>query len=286
MLVAACVKWVDPNPTIDPLRGTVHEGGLGSGFSDADRAAVESALRIAASRGGTVEVVCVGPEAADPGLRELLAAGVDQARRVAIAGEHGSEEPTSAQVAALLASLWSTTRPDLVVCGDVSVDRGSGAVPAFLAHELGVAQALGLLELQMGDGGLEAVRRLDGGRRERLEVAFPAVVSVEGSVSVDGTPAVLRRASLSATLATRAAPVEVHVARLDDPAEPPRLRPWRPRPRVLPAPEGDRALDRIVSLTGALVDRTPPRTVTLDPEPAAGAILDQLRDWGYLPPAD
>ena len=36
-------------------------------------------------------------------------------------------------------------------------------------------------------------------------------------------------------------------------------------------------------LTGALVDRTPPRSVTLDPPQAAEAIVEQLRSWGYLP---
>ena len=43
------------------------------------------------------------------------------------------------------------------------------------------------------------------------------------------------------------------------------------------------ALDRIVALTGALVDRNPPRTVVLDPSEAADAIVEQLRSWGYLP---
>lgn len=62
----------------------------------------------------------------------------------------------------------------------------------------------------------------------------------------------------------------------------PRLRPWRPRARVVAPPAGDTALDRIVSLTGALVERTPPIAKELDPEDAADAILEQLRAWGYL----
>jgi hypothetical protein len=39
-----------------------------------------------------------------------------------------------------------------------------------------------------------------------------------------------------------------------------------------------------VQLTGALVDRTPPRTLELEPAAAAEAIIDQLREWGYLAP--
>ncbi len=60
------------------------------------------------------------------------------------------------------------------------------------------------------------------------------------------------------------------------------MRPWRPRARVLPPPVGAEAFDRIVALTGALVDRTPPRTVEADPGQAADLIVAALRDWGYL----
>jgi len=167
----------------------------------------------------------------------------------------------------------------VVVCGDVSADLGSGTVPAYLAHHLGAAQALGLLDVTVsGSGHLGAVRRLDGGRREVLEVAAPAVLSVEGGV------AELRRAPLSATLVAGDAPVEARPGRDHHVGDGPRLRPWRPPTRVVEAPTGEHALDRIVALTGALVDRTPPRTVDLEPAAAADAILDQLRSWGYVEP--
>ena len=278
-LVGACVKWVDLNPEIDPLHGNVEHRRHGAGFSESDRAAVETALRLAEAWDAQVVVACVGPRAAEGALRELLACGASRVVRVELAEEHVGE-PTSAEVARLLAGVWPAgpDRPEVVLCGDASVDRGSGSVPAFLAHELGAAQALGLIEVTADGGELGALRRLDGARRERLRIQAPAVLSVEGSV------ADLRRAPLSATLVTRTAPVEVHHVRDVRAAtsDQPRLHPWRPRPRVLPPPAGDRALDRIVALTGALVDRTPPRTLELDPPDAARAILDQLREWGYL----
>lgn len=280
--VAVCVKWVDLNPMIDPLHGTVVAGRHGWGLSDADRAAVEVALRIGEAWDVPVEAVCVGPRDAEDMLRELTAAGVARATRLEVTG-HEAEPPSSAEIARLVASAWASAAdgdatPDVVVCGDASLDRGSGSVPAFLAHELGAAQALGLVEVDAGGPGeLRALRRLDGGRRERLRVPTPAVLSVEGSV------ATLRRGPLSATLAARSEPIRVVPVRVAVTGDAARLRPWRPRPRALPGPAGDRALDRIVALTGALVDRTPPRTVTAEPAVAAETILDQLRTWGYLP---
>jgi hypothetical protein len=52
---------------------------------------------------------------------------------------------------------------------------------------------------------------------------------------------------------------------------------------VLPAPAQElSARERILTLSGALVDREPPRVVRLDPAAAADELLSQLRAWGYL----
>jgi electron transfer flavoprotein beta subunit len=274
VLIAACVKWTDLRPEIDPLHGTVVSTGRGNGFSEADLAAVEVALRLAEAWGGTSAVVTAAGADAENGLRGLLAAGVGRAVRVDVGPGHPGHE-----VATVLAPVLSDADlgATVVVCGDYSADRGSGAVPAYLAHQLGAAQALGLLEVVPDEGGtVRAVRRLDGGRRERLHVRAPSVLSVEGSV------AELRRAPLAASLRSREAPVEVRPGRVEHHVEPPRLRPWRPRPRALSAPTGSAAFERVVQLTGALVDRTPPRTVELEPADAADAIVEQLRTWGYL----
>jgi len=274
VLIAACVKWTDLRPEIDPVHGTVVSTGQGDGFSMADRSAVEVALRLADAWDGEVVVLCAGPEVATAGLRELLAAGVHRAVRVG-SGQDRPGEDTAAVLAPVLSG--ADLGADVVVCGDYSADRGSGTVPAYLAHQLGAAQALGLISAEPeAPGRVRAIRRLDGGRREVLSVAAPAVLSVEGSVGE------LRRAPLAAALAVRDADVEVRGGRIEHHVEPPRLRPWRPRARVLAAPAGDHALDRVVQLTGALVDRTPPRTVELDPPEAAEAIIEQLRAWGYL----
>ena len=77
-------------------------------------------------------------------------------------------------------------------------------------------------------------------------------------------------------------PIEV-VEPVDLPAtRPEHTEPLRPRTHRLAAAAGASARDRIVELSGALVDRTPPRTVTVDPEEAAELIVEQLRTWGYL----
>ena len=167
-----------------------------------------------------------------------------------------------------------------VLCGDYSLDRGSGSVPALIAAHRGIAQALGLVVLGSdADGRLRALRRLDGGRREELSVSSPAVVSVEGSV------ARLRRASLTAELAARTAPIEVVDGPTGPRETPVEEGPYRPRARVLPGPTGADALTRIRDLLASGAAVAHGETVTLDPPDAAARIVQSLREWGYVSPA-
>lgn len=272
-LVAVAQKWVDRRPEVDPLTGAVATDPRTSGPSPADQAALEWALRAAEAWSAEVVVVTAGPPEAETMLREGLAAGASRAVRVELDQGAPSEE-----VAAALAPVLAGA--GLVLCGDWSIDRGSGAVPAFLAGHLGAAQALGCVDLVLAEtpGDLRGERRLDGGRRERLVVRRPAVVSVEGR------SARLRRAPLGGLLRARQAAVEVVAApAVSSRPPPPTCRgPFRPRARCLPAPADPDARRRILALTGALSARTPPQLVHLDPAAAADRILDQLRSWGYL----
>lgn len=281
-LVAACVKWVDLRPDIDVLHGTVQPSERGGGFSPADRAAVEVAIRLAEGWGWPLALVCAGPVEAEGPLAELAASagGVEAGVRV-VRVQHDVDQPAGVTADVLAPVLGpADLGVGLVVCGDLSYDRGSGAVPALLAHHLQAAQALGLIEVDRGAGApgvVEATRRLDGARRERIRVRAPAVLSVEGAV------AVLRRAPLAAALGAGGARGVEHRRGLPEGhAEPPRLKPWRPRARVLPAPAGDTALERIRHLTDAIGEHAPPRTVDATPEQAAALIVEQLREWGYL----
>ena len=204
----------------------------------------------------------------------------------------------------LVAALEPFGRPDLVLCGDRSANRGTGALPAYVAHELGAAQALGLVSLApapadgFGPGrarALVAERRLDGGGRERLLVPPPAVCSVEAA----GVR--LRRAPLAALLDGGPGVGEVPPSRAavgvgagtgaPGEAEPVigSPRPFRPRTRVVPAPTDDDPRLRILALTGALVAHDPPTLVgPVDAVGAADALVAFLARHGYLPdaPAD
>jgi electron transfer flavoprotein beta subunit len=270
-MIAACLKLIDRRPEIVPLTADVHLNARTSGPSAADLAALEWAIRIGEATRAEVIAVTAGPPAADAMLREALAAGATHALRVDLPTRAPSESMAARMARALPPSV------DIIVCGDGSLDRGSGAVPAFLAAHREAAQALGLVTLTVDGSAILAERRLDGGRRERLRVVPPAVLSVEGS------SARLRRASVKGVVRARQATISVVSGPLSaHRQQPARTGPYRPRARVLPPPTGTDPRQRILSLTGALVRRDPPQRLVLDPAAAAERLLDQLQRWGYL----
>lgn len=255
-MIAVCIKWVGDTSV--------------PGLSAADEAAIEMALRHGEAIRTTVIAVTVGGAPSDAGLRIALACGAKTAIRV--------DAPDGMDSAAVAAALTPVVAHSAAVwCGDYSSDRGTGSVPAFLAAQLRRQQALGLIGVEFADQ-LRVTRRLDGGRREVLRITGPAVMSVEGSI------ARLRRASLRPALAAQSAEVLPYGTSvvLHGNTSTAVVRPYRPRARVLPAPTGDTPLDRLRALTDASSAPQPGETVTAPPAEAAARIIAVLAGWGYL----
>jgi electron transfer flavoprotein beta subunit len=289
-VIVAALGWSWLDAEVDPLTGAVSANPRGRGAGRSDLAALEHALRLAERWQAQVIVATVGPGEADAMLRGALAAGAAEALRVEPASRTPGPRPAllvggqdgAAALATALIQRYGV--PDLVLCGDRSADRGTGSFPAFLAAALNAAQALGVVRVEpTDDGKLRVHRRLDGGRREVLLVPRPAVVSVEAA----GVR--LRRAALPATLASGHAVIPVAFAPTVTAAHRVRVlgaHPHRPRPRELAGPSGS-ALRRMLELTGALAERTPPTVLgPLSPGQAVDELLGYLRRRGYLAASD
>jgi electron transfer flavoprotein beta subunit len=269
MSIVACLKWLARPDAPDDERF--------AGVSPADRAALEVALTLGEQRGEPVVVVTAGPAGAERALRTAVACGAARVVRIDLPVDAESREVADALADEI--ERLDSNGASVVLCGDYSLDRGTGSVPAYLAHRLGAAQALGLVAVEPARppaGAIRTTRRLDGGRREVLDVPMPCVLSVEGSV------ATLRRAGLRQMLETHSAEVHVVAATPGRHATAAVVTPYRPRARALAAPAGDQALDRLRALTDAGGTSTRGETVVLAPSDAAARIVQALRNWGYL----
>lgn len=262
MTIVACMKWVSHPGEPDDERF--------SGMSPADQAALEFALQQADSTGDEVVAVTLGPLGAERVLRDALACGAHRALRIDAPVATPGHQVAAAIAHHVAGAAW-------VWCGDHSLDLGAGSVPAFLAAHLGAEQALGVIQVTIGEGSVQATRRLDGGYRELLAVRAPAVVSVEGAT------ARLRRASLPSVRAAAAAVVEVVPPAVPSAPEEFVVRPYRPRARALPPPGGSSPLERLRALTDAgAAAAARGEQVTLPPQEAAARIVQALREWGHL----
>jgi electron transfer flavoprotein beta subunit len=285
-VIVAALSWSWRETEVDPLTGALRADRRDRGPSEAELAALEHALRLAERWSAPVVAASVAPAEADEMLRDALAVGAAHALRVepasSAAGPRparlvGGEQESASALAAALRRHYGV--PDLVLCGDLAADRGTGSFPAFLAASLGAEQALGCVRLEPGDDWtLRVHRRLDGGRREVLIVRPPAVVSVEAAgvrLRRAGLPATLAKGNAAITVASTPAAATRRVRILG-------VHPYRPRPRELPVPTGS-ALRRTLELTGALAQRTPPAVIgPLSPQEAASELLTYLRRWGYV----
>lgn len=266
--IAVLLKRVDLRPSADPLTGVITHDPHG-GLSASDRCALELALQVAEHERLGVRAVTAGGAHSDAVLRLALETGASEVVRIDM-----HPDAPSAEVAAAIAPHVSEAK--FIFCGDYSLDRGTGSVPAFVAGQLKMAQVLGAAAVRWDEGALHLERRLDRGRRERVTVAPPALVSVDGGL----VP--LRRSALPQVLQSTQTEIPV-VAHSPSEPEQGRIVAYRPRPRVLNGPDPHSPpRERLLTLSGALTVFDPPRVVVAPPEEAADELLSFLSARGYL----
>jgi electron transfer flavoprotein beta subunit len=272
--VVALIKVVPTRVDVDALSGVARFDPRFLGVSAADRAALAVAAELASEGYGSVDVYCVGPPAVETALLEIAALGFRRTVRVGLLGDETLAPRRwlaafpSSLVARVLAAVIGT--PDFVVCGDHSLDRGSGSVPARVAERLGYAQALGLLDVNAG--ARSATRRLDAGWRERVRFGERTVISVEAGAGA------LERAGLGAL---RDVELELAVVNESVASGEVDFAPYRPANDVVAPPREKLAARRAMEVIGALAPRRHREVVAAEPAEAAEAILERLAAWGY-----
>jgi electron transfer flavoprotein beta subunit len=142
-----------------------------------DAFSVQAALALNEGEQGEVLVATVGAEHAEEGLRACLAMGADRALRV-----WGDElaDADSLAVAATLAALARSERPDLILCGAQSSDAGDAATGVALAGLLDLAH---VVAIERDGDRLTVQREVQGGAIEVLRVRTPALLTVQTGIN-------------------------------------------------------------------------------------------------------
>ena len=139
-----------------------------------DEISVEEAVRMKeAGTASEVIAVSIGAQQSQETIRTALAMGADRGILV-----QTDEQVEPLAVAKILKVLVDRESPDLVIAGKQAIDDDSNQTGQMLAALLGWSQATFASEIELGDGGAQVTREIDGGL-ETIKVSLPAVVTVD-----------------------------------------------------------------------------------------------------------
>jgi electron transfer flavoprotein beta subunit len=158
----------------------IEEEDLSYEINEPDAYALEEGLQLKEKHGGEVIALCAGPARAAQTIREALAKGADRA--IHIEEENlGRFDPLAA--ARLLAAALQTESPDLILTGLQSDDLGYGQTGVILAELLGLPHATIIMQVEKQDGGIRVKRELEDGWFQHVEMALPALLTIQSGIS-------------------------------------------------------------------------------------------------------
>ncbi len=285
MRIAVCLKHVPDVTTVevDPFTGAIDKSRLLFVTNPADAVALELALQLCGSPGRVLGLT-VGPSPTEAVLRAALAVGATRVLRLWDEQLDATAPPLTARLIA--AALRVEGMPNMVLCGTRSSDMGSGQVPALLGEFLGWPVITDVTQIEVEPHQARVQRRLDRGAREVLEVSLPAVLAVEPGLarlrhaSFPGLMRAQRAAiptrglnELGLNIDELAFALPVHQA----------FTPPRPRSRPIFTPDTSRPPhERIAAIVQAGVTRKSGKVLEGPPQPMAEAIVDFLREQGFV----
>ena len=182
MKIIVCIKQV-PNTTeikIDPVTNTLKRDGVPSIINPDDKTAIEASLQLKEKTGATVTVITMGPAQAEKALREALAMGADEAYLLTDRAFAGSDTlATSTIIAAAIRKLGA----DVVFCGRQAIDGDTAQVGPQIAEHLDIPQITYAAAIDYNaEKGALIVKREFEDRYQMLEVRGTCLVTILSSL--------------------------------------------------------------------------------------------------------
>ncbi len=173
-----CIKQVPDTKKVTgqamKADGTINRAALPAIFNPEDQNALEAALRVKETCGGTVTVVTMGLPAACAILRTALMCGADKAYLLTDRKAASSDTLATSYI---LSQAVKSLKPDLVFCGRQAIDGDTAQVGPQIAEKLDFAAITYLEDIRM-DGDYAIATRDIGTGVETDRVKLPALFTV------------------------------------------------------------------------------------------------------------
>jgi electron transfer flavoprotein beta subunit len=183
MDVLTCIKRV-PNTgskiVLTDDQQSIDTSNLGFTMSPHEECAIEEAVQLVETHGGTARVLTLGPEEATEQLRTGLAMTADEATLLGTDGAEWSPRATASAVADAVREADESF--DLLLFGNESADAANYQVGVRVAEALGLPSVSGIKSIEIDDGTVVAGREVSGGE-EIYELELPAVVTVKEGIN-------------------------------------------------------------------------------------------------------
>jgi len=205
MNILVCVKQV-PDTTeikINYETNTLIREGVPSIVNPFDAYALEIAVRLKEKHGGTVSVLCMGPDQAKAALKECLSVGADNAYLLSDRVFGGSDTLATSYI--LSSAIKSLGEFDLILCGKQAIDGDTGQVGPEIAAHMGLAQVTYASEVSAHGEDIIVKRESDQGY-DIISVKKPAVVTVVKTAFEPRFP------TLKSKMAARKTPIQIITA--------------------------------------------------------------------------
>ena len=180
-----CIKQVPDTKRVTgeamKADGTINRAALPAVFNPEDRNALEAALWVKETYGGTVTVITMGLPAATAILREALMCGADRAVLVTDRKAAGSDTLATSYILSQAVKKFS---PDLVFCGRQAIDGDTAQVGPQIGEKLDCAvvtyleKILEVKEEGEGKASFATVVRDIGTGVETCRAKLPALFTV------------------------------------------------------------------------------------------------------------
>jgi electron transfer flavoprotein beta subunit len=211
MNILVCMKQVPDTESkikINPEGTGIETEGIKYVMNPFDEYAVEEALKLKEKFGGTVTIVCMGPQRATEAIRTALAMGADDAIHLNDPAFEGSDSLAAAKI---LAGAIKDLKYDLILAGKQAVDFDCSQVFACLAEILDLPYASVVTGLEVAEDMKSATvkRETEGGIQEIIEIRLPAVIAAQKGLNEP------RYASLPGIMKAKKKPIkEINLATL------------------------------------------------------------------------
>ncbi len=184
MKIVVCLKQVPDMESkfkiVDDKK--VDESQIAFKINDFDNYAVEAALQLKEKLGGEVIIVSAGPERASKDIRQAFAMGADWGIHINDAAVFDGDGFVIAS--ALAKAIEKIGGVDLVMTGVQSEDLQAATTGVMIADMLNIPSCTNVVKIVTADGKAFTLNReLEGGLNEVLELAAPAVLSIQSGIN-------------------------------------------------------------------------------------------------------